>query len=285
MGRIDLHTHTDRSDGTVAPADVIRLAAEAGLQAVAITDHDTTDALPTAREAAGRHGIELIEGCEISTQEDGRNVHVLGYGFRENDPTLEALLTRIRADRKQRNDAMIERLASLGLPMKLEEVEQHAKGEIVARPHFAEAMLARGYIQELGEAYEKWISDNGPGYVMVEMPSPADAIRAIHEAGGAAVLAHPRQLHLDRDGRLRIQVEAWKEAGLDGIEVQHPSHKPQHRKRYRKLAEVLDLVPTGGSDFHGAHKPYVAIGGGDGTIDIPYETWERLREIRDLHRE
>lgn len=278
MDRIDLHTHSDRSDGTDEPAAVIRLAADAGLGAIAITDHDTTDGIPTAREAGRRFGIEVIAGCEISTREHGRNVHVLGYGFREDDPTLEGLLARVRDGRAHRNAAMVRRLASLGMPMDLGEVEAYAKGEIVARPHFADAMRARGYIREISEAYERWIGDDGPGYVPLDVPTPGEAIRALHAAGGAAVLAHPRQLHLDRDGKLGPVVAAWRDEGLDGIEVQHPSHKPHHRKRYGKLAERLGLVVTGGSDYHGTHKPQIAIGRGDGTIEVAYETWERLRE-------
>jgi predicted metal-dependent phosphoesterase TrpH len=277
MGRIDLHSHTDRSDGTEPPREVVRLAAEAGLEALAITDHDTTDGLVEARAAAAEHGLELITGCEISTQGPSGSVHILGYGFAEDDPALQALLLRIRGDRARRNAAMIEKLASLGMPMTLDEVERHAAGEIVARPHFVEAMLARGYVEGRQEAYEKWIGDQGPGYVVVEMPSPVDAIRAIREAGGASVLAHPRQLHLDSSGRLRDMVQELVDAGLDGLEVQHPSHKPAQRKRYRRLATDLDLVPTGGSDFHGAHKPHVAIGAGDGTIEVQSETWDLLR--------
>lgn len=278
MRRIDLHSHSDQSDGTETPEEVMRLAADAGLDAIALTDHDTTTGLAAARDAAQRHGLELITGCEVSTRLGSKSVHILAYGFREQDPSLQALLARIRDDRTRRNALMLEKLASFDMPLTIEEVERHAAGEIVARPHFVEAMLDRGYVKERQDAYERWIGDDGPAYAIVEMPSPAEAIEAIRLAGGASVLAHPRQLRLDASGEIREVVQAMAEAGLDGLEVQHPSQKPQHRKRYRKLAEALDLVATGGSDFHGAHKPHIAIGVGDGTIDVTRETWERLRE-------
>ncbi len=278
MRRIDLHVHTCRSDGTETPDEVVARARAAGLVLLAITDHDTTEGLAEARAAAGSSDLEILTGAEVSTTFDGKSLHVLGWGFREGDPRLEALFDRIRSGRTSRNRRILARLGDLGMPIEAAEVERQARGRIVARPHFAAALLARGYVATMQEAFDRWIGDDRPAYVVGEMPGPEEAIRAIVAAGGAAGLAHPRQLRLgDRAGHEPL-LRRLVDAGLDALEVDHPSHTPYHRRMYARLAEAFDLVPTGGSDFHGAHKPDVALGVGDGTIDVREATWLRLRE-------
>lgn len=284
MDRIDLHTHSKHSDGTYSPRDLVALCAETGLRAMALTDHDTTSGVEEALAAGVERGVEVIPGCEISTTYQGRSVHVLAHGFRLDDPGLAAFLERVRAFRVERNELMIERLAGLGCPLTMREVERHAEGTIVARPHFAQAMIERGYVPDFRAAFTRYIRDGGPGHVVVERTPPAEAVEAISAAGGAASIAHPKQIALEND-------EAWErffgelaDAGLCGIEVDHPSQRADDRAYFAALAERHVLVRTGGSDFHGTNKPRIRIGAGNGTVDVRYETWTRLSERRTERR-
>jgi len=281
LPRIDLHTHTLHSDGTESPEEVVRLAAKADVSLLAVTDHDTTAGLEAAHRAGEALGIEVVDGCEVSTRTSSGSVHILAWAFDVLDPGFQAFLARIREERRARNLLMLERLRSLGISLELEEVARHARGEIVARPHFVLAMIERGLVQDPQEAYAKWLGDDAPGYVMAEHPAPEEAVRQVRRAGGLAALAHPRQLHLETKGALEAFLASLVDAGLDGIEVDHPSHKGGHRDRFRALAKTFDLVPTGGSDFHGRAKPRIRVGVGDGTIDIHRETWDRLLERKE----
>ncbi|MFV1957786.1 MAG: PHP domain-containing protein [Planctomycetota bacterium] len=277
---IDLHSHTTRSDGTLEPGLLVLLAAERGLEALAVTDHDTTVGLAEARETGERVGVEVIDGCEVSTRIPEGNVHLLAYGFDPEDPRLQALLAGVRQDRVRRNRAILDRFRTLGIKLTVDEVARHARGVIVARPHFAQALLERGVIAQLHEAYTRYLSDDGPAYVPAETVHPAKAIAVVKAAGGVTSVAHPRQLRLGGFDAHAACLSGLVDAGLDGLEVEHPSHRPADRALFRALCEHFDLVPTGGSDFHGANKPRIALGHGDGTIHVPYETWERLRARR-----
>lgn len=276
MSPIDLHAHTNRSDGTLTPAALVGLAARKGLRAVAVVDHDTTSGLEEALEAGRREGVEVIVGCEISTRADTRSVHILAYAFDPEDEALQALLERGREARRRRNRAMLARMRDLGFVLTEEEIEGHAEGCIVARPHFALAMIERGYVEGFREAYARWIGEDCPAYVVAEHADPEHAVRTVRTAGGVTSIAHPGKLRLgDRDAYLRL-FQRLASAGLSGIEVDHPSHSDEEKRMFRGLAEALDLVPTGGSDFHGGNKPNIGLGEGDGSLDVPYETWERL---------
>jgi hypothetical protein len=276
LSRIDLHAHTFHSDGTESPAELARLAAEAGVSLLAVTDHDTTAGVEEARLAGKACGVEVVLGCEISTRIPTGSLHVLAYDFDPAATDLQEFLRRIRSARHARNQAILGRLAALGIRLEYEDVKRHATGEIVARPHFVAALLERGAVASPEEAYERWIGDAAPAYVMAEVPPPEEAVAAVRAAGGSSSVAHPRQLRLDRDGELEALLASLVEAGLDGIEVEHPSHKPWDRDRFAGLARRFGLVPTGGSDFHGRIKPHVRVGVGDGTIDVRREVWERL---------
>lgn len=280
MDRIDLHTHSCRSDGTCTPAELVDLAVAEGLRAFALTDHDTTAGLREAREAGARAGVEIVSGCEISTNLDARSVHVLAHGFPDGSPRLKAFLANVRGARVERNARMLERLAELSLPLTLEEVEAQASGDVVARPHVAKAMVARGYVPDLRAAFDRYLKDGGPAYVVVERATPAEAVRAVCEAGGAATIAHPRQIGLENDAAWRSFFGELADAGLAGIEVDHPSHAPDDRAYFAAWAQELGLVRVGGSDFHGANKANVRMGVGNGSIDVRYDTWERLRARR-----
>lgn len=280
MRRIDLHAHTEHSDGTLSPRELVERARDVGLSALAVTDHDTTSALAEARATGEELGVEILDGCEITAQSPSGIVHVLAYGFDEQDDGFQALLARVRDGRDARNDKILEKLTTLGVPLALEEVQALAVGQIVARPHFAQAMVKRGYVDHLREAFDHYLRDGGPAYVQAEVPETEEAIAMTADAGGAAVIAHPRSLKLGSREAYERVFRGYKEAGLAGIEVNHPSQDVNLRRRFSDLASLLDLIPTGGSDFHGANKPHIELGKGDGTIEVGYEIWERLRDAR-----
>lgn len=277
MRRIDLHAHTDLSDGTLRPADLVKLAAETGLAALAVTDHDTTAGLPVAREAGRALGVEILAGCEITARFPGRAMHVLAYGFDDREPRLQAMLAEIRGARDVRNPRILARLAELGCPLTMDEVRAEAGGDVVARPHIARALVRRGYVGDTKTAFQRYLRDGGPAFVPAESVEPEDAIAAVVAAGGVAVVAHPRQLRIDGSAGIRALFRALAQAGLGGIEVFHPSHDADDRVLYADIAAQERLVPTGGSDFHGANKPDIRLGVGDGSIELGYETWEALR--------
>ena len=281
MDRIDLHTHSKHSDGTLAPTGLVELAAKEGLRAVALTDHDTVSGVEEALAVGARLGIEVIPGCEVSTSYQRRSVHVLAHGVPLADPAFDAFLETVRAARTERNRLMLERLAELGCPLEQEEVARHAEGRIVARPHFAQAMIDRGYVPDFRAAFDRYLRDGGPAYIVVDRTSPAEAVAAIRAAGGTATIAHPRQIDLEDDDAWDAFFGELVDAGLAGIEVYHPSHKRSHRTYFGALADRFGLVRTGGSDFHGSNKPRIRIGTGNGTIDVRYEAWQRLGERRE----
>lgn len=278
--RIDLHAHTIHSDGTFTPTELVDEAARVGLSALAVTDHDTTTALEEAHARGAEKGVEVLDGCEISTSIPTGIVHILTYAFDLSNGRLQELLERVRTSRDARNAGMFEKLEALRLPLTHEQVTRYAHGRIVARPHFARAMVEAGYVDDIRQAFKHYLHDGGPAYVIAEMPSPEEAIQATVSAGGICVLAHPKQLKLGGMGKYRDVIGRFRDAGLAGIEVDHPTHNEKDRERFRRLARDLDLVCSGGSDFHGAAKPHIRLGEGDGTIHVPYATWTALLERR-----
>lgn len=275
--RIDLHAHTVHSDGTFTATELVEEAHRFGLAGLAVTDHDTTTALAEAHEVGTRLGVTIFDGCEISTSIPTGIVHILTYGFDVEHDELQAFLGRVRGARDERNDRMFARLEELGVPLEREDVQRLAHGRIVARPHFARAMVTKGYVHDIREAFSKYLRDGGPAYVPAHMPSPEEAIEVATRAGGACVLAHPKQLRLGKNEAYRPVVRSMVEAGLVGIEIDHPTHKPEDRDQFRTLATELNLVCSGGSDFHGAAKPHIRLGEGDGTIHVTWATWDALR--------
>jgi 3',5'-nucleoside bisphosphate phosphatase len=270
----DLHTHTRASDGTCEPAENVRLAAKAGLAAVAITDHDTVAGIPAALEAAAGLNLEVIPGVEISSAANGQDIHVLGYFVPYDDEAFQEKLRGLRETRHERNKLMIARLRELGIPITLESVYRRKKGEDknIGRPHIAEELMELGVVGSIDEAFAKYLGREGAAYVNPPRISPQEAITLIQEAGGAAVLAHPG---LYDDDELVRELIAF---GLDGIEVWHPDNDAADRERYRTWAEEHGLVMTGGSDFHGwrGEEPFHAM---LGTHTAPLSAVERLREI------
>ena len=249
----DLHVHSSASDGTDPPAGVMRRAALAGLDVVALTDHDTVAGLAEARAAAGP--VTLLPGMELSCRLDGRSLHMLAYLFDPDQPELAAELARIRDDRVLRARAMVDKLAGLGVDIGWEQVAAIAGEAVVGRPHIARAMAASGAIASPREAFTRdWIADGGRAYVDRYALDPVRAIGLVRAAGGVAVLAHPRA---GRDTWVTDeQITGLAAAGLAGVEVFHPDQSDAERARLLALASGLSLVATGGSDDHGSLTDY-----------------------------
>jgi predicted metal-dependent phosphoesterase TrpH len=249
--RADLHTHSSVSDGTEPPAVVIRRGAEAGLDVIALTDHDT---VAGQREAAGAlpAGLTLLPGAELSCRLEGHSVHLLAYLFDPEHDELAGEMAEIRESRLFRARAMVDKLAALGVPVTWEQVSEIAGGGVVGRPHIARAMIDAGVVASIDEAFTpEWIGPGGPAYVSRYALDPVRAIRLVRAAGGITVLAHPRGV--GRGWQIPADVIAeLAQAGLAGIEVNHPQHDDRERGRLSELARTLRLIPSGGSDDHGS---------------------------------
>ncbi|MEU4149806.1 PHP domain-containing protein [Streptomyces sp. NPDC026659] len=256
--RIDLHCHSTASDGTDTPAELVRNAARAGLDVVALTDHDTTRGHAEAI-AALPEGLTLVPGAELSCRTDGVSMHLLAYLFDPEEPALLAERELVRDDRVPRARAMVARLNELGVPVAWEQVERIAAGGSVGRPHIASALVELGVVPTVGDAFTpEWLADGGRAYVPKHETDPFEAIRLVKNAGGVTVFAHPAAV---KRGRTVPEATIAKlaEAGLDGMEVDHMDHDPATRTRLRDLAGELGLLVTGSSDYHGSRKT-VALG-------------------------
>ena len=242
---VDLHTHSTASDGTLPPERVIEAAARCKLGALALTDHDTIDGVRTAREAGDRVGIRVIAGVELSAFDGEHEVHLLALHLSQLE-ALEARLLELRASRHARAGRIVEKLNTLGIPLTLDEVLKESNGGAVGRPHVARALIARGVVVDFRDAFMRYLGANGSAFIPKDKLSVEDAITIAHEAGALAIWAHPG------DGGRRDRLEPFVAAGLDGLEIRHPSHSAEDMKRLQALADFFSLVPSGGSDWHGA---------------------------------
>jgi hypothetical protein len=297
--RADLHTHSTASDGTDHPADLPRLAQQAGLDAFALTDHDTTAGHAAAASAADKLGVRFVPGIELSIvadpfaetsplasdddaerQQHAGSVHLLGYHVRAESEALSILETKLRRARETRNPQIIEKLAEVGVRIDYQDVLQLAQAgsddpaqdNAVGRPHIAQRMIQRGYVKSMHEAFARYLGPGAAAYVPRELPTADRAIAAIHAAGGVAVLAHPVHLGLS-PADLEHHVARLADLGLDGLETHHADHEPSDTKRLAALAERFDLLTTGGSDYHGSRKA-IALG----SVLAPEDALDRLEE-------
>ncbi|MET7289722.1 PHP domain-containing protein [Streptomyces sp. NPDC005573] len=256
--RIDLHCHSTASDGTDTPAELVRNAATAGLDVVALTDHDTTRGHAEA-VAALPEGLTLVTGAELSCRVDGVSMHMLAYLFDPEDPALLAERELVRDDRVPRARAMVGKLNALGVPVTWEQVERIAAGGSVGRPHVASALVELGVVPTVSDAFTaEWLADGGRAYAEKHETDPFEAIRLVKGAGGVAVFAHPAAAKRGRTVP-ESTIAELAAAGLDGIEVDHLDHDADTRTRLRGLAADLGLLVTGSSDYHGSRKT-VALG-------------------------
>ncbi|MFD0671829.1 PHP domain-containing protein [Cohnella sp. GCM10027633] len=272
--RADLHTHTTASDGTNRPAHNVRLAAEAGLGAIAITDHDTVAGIAEALAAGREAGVLVVPGVEISTVAGGKDIHILGYGIDYEDGMFIGRLLSLRDTRNRRNELILARLAELGMPIALEEVEAVAGksstgGGSVGRPHIAQALVDRGFVSDIRDAFDRLLADGKPAHVNPPRIDPLTAIRWIHDAGGTAVVAHPGLYGADE------LVAEWLDGGADGIEAYHSDHDEEAERRYVRMAEERGKLITGGSDYHGLREG-VFFHGPIGNRTVALSVAERL---------
>jgi 3',5'-nucleoside bisphosphate phosphatase len=272
---VDLHTHTLASDGGDRPRELVAAAAAAGVGVLAVTDHDTVAAVAEARAAGQGLGVEVVAGCELTASVGDRVVHVLLYGDGLLEPDLAEAVEVARTGRHQRNLAIGERLQRLcGVGHR--EAAELAGASALSRAHFARALVAAGAVADVAEAFDRYLSSGRPAYVPAPSISVTDAVAIAGKAGGVAVLAHPGRLAPEE--RARVLGQAL-EAGIDGIEVWHSQHDPELRRSLAELVQRRGLLATGGSDYHGRHKPDVRIGSGtDGNVAVPRELLDALTE-------
>ena len=270
---IDLHLHTTASDGLLTPRELVERASLGGLSVMAVTDHDTTAAVPEVRAAARERGIEAISGIEITAVENGRDVHVLGYFIDPLNAALAEFLTSQRASRIARVEAIVARLASLGLPVDGGTLMRQAgdgSGRSIGRPQVARAMVEAGHVADTREAFDRWLGFGSPAFVARAGTAAEAVIGIIHRAGGIASLAHPGKTRID------TRIKPLKDAGLDALEAFHPDHDAEAVQRYVRLARDLGLHLTGGSDFHGDPRHGLT----PGSVILPAEEWGRLTALR-----
>ena len=252
--KVDLHLHTNHSDGDLSPSDLVELCFERGLQTIAVTDHDTTSALQEARECASKFGIRLINGIELGTNYLDDEVHILGYGIDLQDVGFQDKLSVFREGRLLRGKKIIEKLGSIGLNISWEMVRNIAKGASVGRPHIAMALVELGYAANIKDAFKKYLNTDSPGFIPREMVRPTEAVEMLRDNGALPVLAHPL-LSNSKSGRKSIQnlvelIPELCEAGLMGIEVYYGDYDSQQVSQLIELAEKYSLIKCGGSDYH-----------------------------------
>lgn len=274
MQRADLHSHTTMSDGIHTPTEVVTLAAELGLAAVAITDHDTTAGYYEAQQAGKRLGVEVIPAVEISTIIDDRPIDILGYFINPDHPALIQFLQRQQAARVLRNERILKRLAEIGIVITNEELEDNRGDDTedanAGRVHIGEILIQRGLVSNLNEAFAKYLGKDGLAFVPLNNTHPKEAIAVVNESGGVAVVAHPGLYGRDD---LLPQIASL---GLTGLEVNHPDHTEDDKIKYRQLAEQLKLIPTAGSDYHGVRNGKMHHAN-LGTCTVSIDVVEQLR--------
>jgi predicted metal-dependent phosphoesterase TrpH len=251
---VDLQVHSTASDGALPPAAVVQAAADAGLYAIALTDHDSVEGLPEAIEAGSRLGVRIVPGVELSSHFEGEELHLLGLHL-ANLEAMRAALLEFQGQRVRRAERIVATLNAHGIPVTMEAVLAEAGTGAVGRPHIARALLAGGWVREFREAFDKWIGWGRPAYMAKETFDVADAIALVHRAGGIAVWAHPGELATP------ARIARLAELGLDAVEVLHPSHPPYLVQRLVENTEKAGLIPSGGSDWHGTHDGPRKLGG------------------------
>ncbi len=280
MKLIDLHVHSAASDGSYPPAEVVRYAKEGGLTAMALTDHDTVDGLPEAVAAGETLGLEVIPGVEISAQFPGGTMHILGLYVDYHNGRLDERLAVLKQARLDRNPRIIQKLNALGIPITLARVEEISGGGQVGRPHIARALMEAGYVEDLQEAFDKYLGWHKPAYVSKFRFPPDQALAMIKEAKGIPVLAHPFTLNQGSAYALKNLIIELKGLGLAGLEVFYSEHTLAQEALYLKLAHELNLLVTGGSDYHGLNKPEITLGSMPSQDKLTYNLVEALKAWR-----
>ena len=272
---VDLHSHTDRSDGNLSPEQLVDLACQKGLKVLSITDHDSLEGYDVAAEHVNGRDLELICGVELSTKLHGRAIHILGYFFEcLPDTTFRGRLASVQENRRERNNRLTERLRQLGLSVRLEDAEALGRAQ-TGRPHFAQVLVNKGYVASYREAFDRYLDESQPGYVERRDPSAGDVLGWIREAGGISSWAHPARF-VDKDSRSAEELfRELKGKGLNAIEVYHADHSLQQVEELLSATRKLDLGVTGGSDFHGGEKSRASLG----SLNLPMSLLDDLRRL------
>ena len=273
---IDLHVHSNESDGTLTPAEVVALAKEKNLSAIALTDHDTISGLPEARKAAQEFDIELVPGIELSTDYNGTEVHILGYYIDEKNPAFLQKLAEFRDGRDNRNRKMAAKLQAEGFDISYEALLAAFPHCVLTRAHFARYLYDNGMVKNMDIVFQKYIGNGCRCYVSREKITPFEAIDLIHTGGGLAYFAHPVLCHMNYD-RLDFFIKSMKEHGLTGIEAVYSTYYPGDERNMKRFAEKYNLLISGGSDFHGSNKPAIQLGTGKGNLKIPYQFLQDMK--------
>ncbi|MFO7727473.1 MAG: PHP domain-containing protein [Desulfonatronovibrio sp.] len=278
MSEIDLHTHSTASDGTYTPFELVRLARNINLKAIALTDHDTTGGLNEALNAANEMDMEVIPGCELSVEFQGV-MHIVGLWLEPDAPRLNRSLLELRNKRNARNEIIIEKLQGHGIAITYEEVRNLAGDASIGRPHICRILMNKGAVSSVQEAFDRYLGPGGKAYVPKEKFNPEKAISILKDEQATVILAHPFSLNLQHD-ELRKELYRLKDMGLDGMEVFYPEHTPEQSRFYSSLCAELDLLPSGGSDFHGSVKPHIKLGKGRGKLNLPYSLLQAIKNKR-----
>lgn len=278
---VDLHTHSTASDGTMAPSELIAHAAERGLSAIALTDHDTVAGLDEAAAAGREHGVEVIRGIELSVVHTKGELHILGLWLPEDASAITDTLDELVRYRHNRNHIIIEKLNEAGVAITYDEVCAVAGEGSVGRPHIAQVLMEKGAASSVQDAFNRYLGPQGCAYAPKKILTPEAAIRLLSGVGATVILAHPGIYGL-RGIPLREQVETFRPFGLDGIECHYSEHSAGLTGEYLSICREMDLAVSGGSDFHGTVKPNIRLGTGKGNLAIPYSVVDALKERRRM---
>ncbi|GJL55410.1 MAG: phosphatase [Nitrospirales bacterium] len=283
MNRIDLHLHSTYSDGSYSPTDVVELAHQAQVSTLCLTDHDTTDGIAEASQAASSYGIEVIPGVEVSSLYRDKETHILGYFVNHEDAQFQQHLTWLRNSRHERIPRIIDKLHHVGVDISYEDVKAAAGHGSIGRPHVAQVLVQQRYVPTIEQAFSRFLKEGSTAYVARQLPDAKEAIRWIRESGGVASLAHPGWVRQSLS-ELEIACRELQTCGLQGLEVFYSSHTSRQTSEYLGLAHRLNLTATGGSDFHGSTRPDIVIGVGRGNLNIPEKIVEPLRQCAKENR-
>ncbi len=281
MKIVDLHVHSNKSDGSLSPTELVDLAIKKGLSAFALTDHDTTEGLDEAIAYAADKGIEVIPGIEFSTEYLGKDIHILGLDIEYDGEIFRRQIQAFVDSRILRNQKMCRNLQEAGIDISYEKLIEMFPGAVITRGHYARYLFEHGYVKSMPEAFDRYVGDHCPYFVPREKVTPAQAVKLILAANGIPVLAHPTLYHMGRE-TLQKLTATLKEAGLIGLEAVYSTYSQGETREMRQLADRNGLLISGGSDFHGKNKPGLELATGyHGKLFIPYDIWERLKEWKE----
>lgn len=277
MELIDLHTHSNKSDGSMTPTELVAHAAARGLKAIALSDHDTTEGIDEALEAGKKYGVEVVPAIEFSVASD-TETHILGFYIDYKSDLMKSVLESIFRVRRERIENTCKKLRALGFDVTMEEALKIAPTGIIGRAHFARIMMDKGYISSVREGFDKYLANGRPAYDGTQYLTAKQAVELINDLDGVSFVAHPHLIRLS-DPDLRAFLKELKTYGLSGIEGYYNEYTPEMQTYFQSLASELGLAVSGGSDFHAKMKPHIEIGIGQGNMEIPYSVLENIKKL------